>query len=84
MQSEFTLKFFSTFLMPRISHHINNIDRILATRDDLKIQIQILLRLINHHNLLNGDLELLLDLSKSAVRVHKLITLSQNYVRNGC
>ena len=70
--------------MPRLCHLIDSIDRNLATRDDLKKQIQILLRLINHHNLLNGDLELLLDLSKSAVKVHKIITMSQNYVRNGC
>ena len=69
--------------MPRLCHLIDSIDRLLATRDDLKIQIQILLRLINHHNLLQGDLDLLLDLSKSAVKVHRIITMSQNYVRNG-
>ena len=43
--------------MPRILHHINDIDQQLASRRDLKVQLLILIRLLHHHQGRYGQLE---------------------------
>ena len=68
--------------MPRISHHINDIDQQLASRNDLKVQLLILIRLIHHHQDCHGQLEALERLCKSAKTVYTRIATSQRYLLN--
>ena len=65
--------------MPRILHHINDIDRDLATRQDFKDQLLILIRLIHHHQACYGQLEPLQTLCTLAKATSTRIILSQQY-----
>jgi hypothetical protein len=65
--------------MPRILHHINDIDQQLASRRDLKVQLLILIRLLHHHQGRYGQLEPLQTLCTLAKATYTRIILSQKY-----
>ena len=65
--------------MPRILHHINDIDQDLATRQDFKVQLLILIRLIHHHQACYGQLGPLQTLCTLAKATYTRIILSQQY-----
>ena len=65
--------------MPRILHHINDIDQHLATRQDFKVQLLILIRLIHHHQACYGQLEPLQTLCTLAKTAYTTIIRSQQY-----
>ena len=65
--------------MPRILHHIKDIDQDLATRQDFKVQLLILIRLIHHHQACYGQLEPLQTLCTLAKATYTRIILSQQY-----
>ena len=65
--------------MPRILHHINEIDQHLATRQDFKVQLLILIRLIHHHQACYGQLEPLQTLCTLAKTAYTTIIRSQQY-----
>ena len=66
--------------MPRILHHINDIDQQLASRQDFKVQLLILIQLIHHQQqAYYGQLESLQTLCTLAKSAYTRITLSQKY-----
>ena len=66
--------------MPRIPHHINDIDQQLASRNDLKVQLLILIRLLHHHQDSHGQVQALQRLCKTAKSVYTTIAISQRYL----